>query len=66
MWRGPYLNKGETDPWGTPYALLVKRFTGVTNVYAWVLSAGPNGMFETDEISIEIPPGSDDIGILIQ
>lgn len=69
IWRGPYLNKGETDPWGTPYAILVRRLgvtAAVQDVHAWVLSAGPNGTFETDEISIEIPPGSDDIGILIQ
>ncbi|MGR3309288.1 MAG: type II secretion system protein [Candidatus Brocadiales bacterium] len=69
MWRGPYVNKGGTDPWGTPYAILVRRLretVDILNVHAWVLSAGPNGVFETDEISIEIPPNSDDIGILIQ
>lgn len=70
IWRGPYLSKGDTDPWGTPYAILVRRLrlnvTEATGVYAWILSTGPNGSFETDEASIEIPPGSDDIGILIQ
>lgn len=69
MWRGPYLNKGDTDPWGTPYAILVRRLretAGVQNVYSWVLSAGPDGIFQTDETSIEIPADSDDIGILIQ
>ena len=66
MWRGPYLSKDTTDSWGTPYAILVKRFNGTTGVYAWVLSAGPDGIFQTDETSIEIPAGSDDIGILIQ
>lgn len=73
MWRGPYLNKGDTDPWGTPYAILIRRFretVNVQNVHAWVLSAGPNGVFETDETLIEIPVeppvNSDDIGMLIQ
>ena len=69
MWRGPYLNKGETDPWGTPYAIFVRRLRetiNAQNVHAWVLSAGTNGVFETDETSIEILPDSDDIGMLIQ
>ncbi|HHT9124722.1 MAG TPA: type II secretion system protein GspG [Candidatus Brocadiia bacterium] len=66
IWRGPYLSKDSADPWGTPYAILVKRFNGTVGVYAWVLSAGPDGMFQTDEASIEIPTDSDDVGILIQ
>lgn len=55
-WRGPYLPKINTDPWGRPYlvtlvAPLAQRVTDANgDVYSysrWVVSAGPNGVIDT-------------------
>jgi len=69
-WRGPYF-AGTTplDPWGRPYVVnVIASFsTHATNYKRmWVMSAGPNGRFDTaaqarstDEIA------GDDIGFLV-
>ena len=51
-WRGPYV-AGSTplDPWGRPYVINVLsgyRTDAVNYKRLWVVSAGPNGQFDTD------------------
>lgn len=61
-WRGPYLPNDPTDPWGHAYVLSVAGMRGDSGVRGWILSAGPNGVLETDDGDDAIPAGSDDIG----
>lgn len=61
-WHGPYLDKDPMDPWGHMYILSTKAMTQPSSgtFYSWILSAGPNGRFETDD-SVNTLQG-DDIG----
>ncbi len=61
-WHGPYLDKDPLDPWGHMYILSTKAMTQPSSgtFYSWILSAGPNGQFETDD-SVNTLHG-DDIG----
>ena len=61
-WHGPYLDKDPMDPWGHMYILSTKAMTQPSSgtFYSWILSAGPNGQFETDD-SVNTLHG-DDIG----
>ena len=68
-WRGPYVAGTSTiDPWGRPYIINVLsgyRTDVVNYKRMWVMSAGPNGIFDTDyraRATDEI--AGDDIGIL--
>jgi len=69
-WRGPYIaGSSPLDPWGRPYIVnvLCGYRTDATNYKRlWVVSAGPNGKFDTnyraratDEVE------GDDIAILL-
>ncbi len=70
-WRGPYVENYEfNDPWGNAYVINSQyfqgRYTGSIRHKVFVLSAGPNGLWETgfandtpEEIS------GDDVGSLI-
>jgi prepilin-type N-terminal cleavage/methylation domain-containing protein len=68
-WRGPYV-AGSTplDPWGRPYVINVLsgyRTDAVNYKRMWVMSAGPNGVFDTDyraRATDEI--AGDDIGVM--
>lgn len=53
-WKGPYLEKPTiTDPWGHSYVINARyfpgnpRYTGTVTHTVFVLSAGPNGTWET-------------------
>ncbi len=61
-WHGPYLDSDKLDPWGRPYLIATSAFNtpGTTN-YAWILSAGPDGQFQTDDQNTTVLNG-DDIG----
>ena len=69
-WRGPYV-AGSTpvDPWGRPYIInVLSGFrTDATNYKRmWVMSAGPNGIFDTDyraRATDEV--AGDDIGVMM-
>lgn len=70
-WRGPYLAKLSTDPWGNSYLLNIKNAHPADNParVVWVLSAGPNGKIETDPAALADAgpaPGGDDIAIRIR
>ncbi len=62
-WKGPYMAVVTADPWGRKYYLNAKQFN--INRIVWIISAGPNGILETDPQSTMQPVG-DDIGIVIQ
>ena len=79
-WKGSYITNISTDPWGKNYIVLVRAFydstTGVPTgqrLQGWIISAGPNGILETDPTSInlnnnpatDLPPDrqKDDIGL---
>lgn len=62
-WNGPYMADVTADPWGRKYFINAKQFDA--NRIVWIISAGPNGILETDPQSTMQPVG-DDIGIVIQ
>jgi prepilin-type N-terminal cleavage/methylation domain-containing protein len=71
-WRGPYIDQYEfTDPWGKAYVVNMHYapgggYVGTVRHKVFVLSAGPNGTWETawdDATSEEIL--GDDIGTVV-
>lgn len=69
-WRGPYLNGGSPlDPWGRPYVVNVISgyFQNALNYKRlWVISAGPNGVFDTSANARAVNEiAGDDIGVMI-
>ena len=45
--RGPYVGRIESDPWGNKYYLTAANLEDDSVYYAFVVSAGPDAMFET-------------------
>lgn len=69
-WRGPYVNgTSPLDPWGRPYAINVISGwqTNATNYKRlWVISAGPNGRFDTNaNATATTDITGDDIGVML-
>ena len=69
-WRGPYLNgSSPVDPWGRPYVVNVISgyFSDPTNYKRlWVISAGPNGRFDTNaNATATTDITGDDIGVML-
>ncbi|MFO1078641.1 MAG: type II secretion system protein GspG [Planctomycetota bacterium] len=69
-WRGPYIaGPAPLDPWGRPYVINVISgyYVNATQYKRlWVLSAGPNGRFDTDyTATITTDIAGDDIGCLM-
>ncbi len=70
-WKGPYIDSYDlTDPWGNAYIVNARyfpgRYAGTVRHKVFVLSAGPNGTWETgysDATSEDIQ--GDDVGSLI-
>ena len=71
-WRGPYVDAYDfNDPWGNSYVVNTRycpggRYTGSVRHKVFVLSAGPNGTWETafsDGVTEEI--AGDDIGYVL-
>ncbi len=64
-WKGPYVNAEacQDDPWGRPYCCnLAVLIAGTANRQCVVISAGPNGYFDTSPnptASITGPSGDD-------
>lgn len=61
LWKGPYMQAVNPDPWGHYYVINVKGY--YSTQYVWVLSAGPNGAVNTGLTDTTLQ--SDDIGIMI-
>lgn len=79
-WNGPYLSRLNLDPWGNPYVFNVggAEPNGEGGGQGWLISAGPNGLFDTCADSTRLntgspfggspgarTPGGDDIGFII-
>jgi prepilin-type N-terminal cleavage/methylation domain-containing protein len=78
-WNGPYIDTIPLDPWGNPFVCNIRyaRGAGVNGVTAaeeashsvFVLSAGPNGLFETSFQDNTALPATgmrgDDVGYLV-
>lgn len=79
-WRGPYLHADVgPDPWGRQYLINIgadgdrmRTVTGDRTVASWgavwVLSAGPNGIIETEfnQRSTTAKLGGDDVGVRVR
>lgn len=63
MWKGPYINDLTADPWGNPY-IVDAAGLDTPSLPVYVISAGPNGTFETSAGVTNL--GGDDIGIRIK
>lgn len=66
VWRGPFLDKLETDPWGNKYLVNIQNARSDKEFAAFILSAGANGKVETafeptGGRTINLTPGGDDI-----
>lgn len=70
QWRGPYLaGSSPLDPWGRPYVInvIAGYYSHATNYKRlFVISAGPNGRFDTSANATSTTDVSgDDIGMLM-
>jgi prepilin-type N-terminal cleavage/methylation domain-containing protein len=69
-WSGPYAATLPVDPWGRPYVINAANFTSSTTppTPVWVLSAGPNGVVNTNiaTTAAATVPGGDDIGFRVR
>jgi len=67
-WAGPYAATLPVDPWGRPYVINAADFTSavVPPIPVWVLSAGPNGLVETNIAAVTTVTGGDDIGFRVR
>jgi len=63
-WEGPYMSMFNADPWNNRYIVEVDGFSAAGSPYAWVISAGTDGTFQTDKTDTSIQ--GDDIGIIMQ
>lgn len=61
--KGPYIPSVTADPWGNAYVINADGFA-VSDNRVWILSAGPNGIMETNPRRESIE--GDDIGIRIK
>jgi len=62
-WKGPYFGSVDIDPWGNPYVLSTLSID-VNGEFALILSAGPDGAFNTAGNSSTVT--GDDIGMRIK
>jgi prepilin-type N-terminal cleavage/methylation domain-containing protein len=67
-WNGPYATTFPQDPWGRPYVINAQEWssTATPPPPVWVLSAGKNGVVETNIAAAVTTPGGDDIAFRIQ
>lgn len=67
-WNGPYIKELQTDPWGRNYIVYTRGMhqsvsgTSKAQTYAWILSAGPDGVLQTTKLDSKVQ--GDDIGTL--
>lgn len=63
-WKGPYVQALNADPWGNPYLVTASTLVGGNTSPTWVISAGPNGTFNTAATATSL--SSDDVGVRIK
>ncbi len=63
-WKGPYIAKLASDPFGNNYVINISAITGkgTSTDFGWILSAGANGSLET--ASTDSVVSNDDIGYI--
>lgn len=67
-WQGPYIQVINQDPWGSNYLVLAlgmqaAKDSAGNQLYAWILSAGSNGILETSHADPTLQ--GDDVGTLM-
>lgn len=62
-WKGPYIAVVSADPWGYNYVVNAKEFN-TANAPVWILSAGPNGIIDTNIASTTVV--GDDVGLRLK
>ena len=69
-WAGPYATQLPLDPWGRPYVINAANFqtqpAAPPPIPVWILSAGPNGIVETNIAAVTTVTGGDDIGFRVR
>ena len=61
-WRGPYLHRVDSDPWGNAYIVVAYPLNLSDGRQCIVISAGPNGRMDADYSSPRDPiPAGDDL-----
>ena len=63
-WRGPYMGISRPDPWGQRYVLLLQGLEGPLTPHGWLLSAGPDGIFQTGSSDRGVQ--GDDLGLRLR
>jgi general secretion pathway protein G len=63
--KGPYMATVNADPWGKQYVMNGEAFL-FPSMPVWIISAGPNGVIDTDAQSQSIAIGVDDIGMRLR
>jgi type II secretory pathway pseudopilin PulG len=63
-WRGPYIANLVEDPWGNAYAINASTLVGGNTSPTWVISPGPDGVFQTNPTDSVL--SADDVGIRIK
>ncbi len=63
-YKGPYLQTLNEDPWGNSYQINAISLIGGNTSPTWVISAGPDGAFQTTTTSISL--AGDDLGVRIK
>lgn len=63
-WKGPYLQAIDEDGWGNAYQVNASTLVGGNTFPTWVISAGPDGTFQTATTDTALV--GDDIGIRIK
>jgi len=63
-WKGPYVQTLSEDPWGNAYEVNGSTLVGGNTSPTWVISAGPDGTFDTATTDTRL--SDDDIGVRIK
>lgn len=63
-WKGPYLQAINPDPWGNAYAVNASTLVGGNTSPTWVISTGPDGVFQTSTADTSL--SGDDVGVRIK
>jgi len=63
-YKGPYVQVLNEDPWGNAYQINATTLVGGNTSPTWIISAGPNGTFDTAPTATAIT--GDDMGIRLK
>ena len=63
-YKGPYVQILNEDPWGNAYQINAATLIGGNTSPTWIISAGPNGTFDTAPTATAIT--GDDMGVRLK